>query len=80
MTRHELTVPELGIDDQPIRLSLWLARRGRRVVQGEPIVELLAGAATVDLSAPADGVLRETFVAGDQPVRVGQRLAIVESA
>jgi 2-oxoglutarate dehydrogenase E2 component (dihydrolipoamide succinyltransferase) len=79
MTCHELNLPDLGLDDVPIVLSMWLARRGGRVAQGEPIAEILAGAVTVDLPAPADGVLSETLVSADESIRVGQRLAVIES-
>jgi len=78
MPRHELTLPELGIDDQPITLSVWLVEQGSRVAEGEPVVEVLAGAATVDLPSPADGLLAETLVMEDDPIEVGQVLAIVE--
>jgi len=73
--RYELCLPELEIDDQPIRLSLWLVRRGSRVTQGEQVLELLAGAATIDLAAPTDGILSETHVEEGDTLTVGQRLA-----
>ena len=79
MARHHLTLPALGIDDQPIRVSLWLAPRGSHVAEGDPILEVLAGPATVDLPAPADGVLIETLVEEDDLIAVGQRLAVIES-
>ncbi len=79
MPRHELTLPELGIDDRPITVSLWLVERDTRVAAGDPVLEVLAGPATVDLPAPADGVLVETFVEEDDPLQVGQRLGVVES-
>ncbi len=79
MPRHYLLLPELGIDHQPIVLSLWLAEQGHRVEAGEPVLEVLAGVATVDLSAGADGLLVETLVAEDESLRVGQRLAVIES-
>ncbi len=78
MPRHELTLPDLGIDDQPITLSVWLVEQGSRVAEGEPVVEVLAGAATVDLPSPADGVLAEMLVTEDDPIEVGQTLAVIE--
>ena len=78
--RHYLILPELGIDDQPIVVSLWLIEEGSRVEAGERVLEVLAGAATVDLPAPADGRLVETLVAEDEPLRVGQCLAVIEGA
>ncbi len=78
MSRHAVVLPDLGMDDQPITLSLWLIRRGGRVMQGEPVVEVLAGAATVDLPAPADGILR-TLVAENEPITTGQTLGVIET-
>ncbi len=78
MTRYDLILPDLGIDE-PIAASLWLVERGSRVVAGDPLLEVLAGPATVDLPAPADGVLVEMLVDEDDPLHVGQRLAVIES-
>jgi pyruvate/2-oxoglutarate dehydrogenase complex dihydrolipoamide acyltransferase (E2) component len=79
MPRHQLIVPDLGLGDQPMTLSLWLVRPGARVARGQPIVEIAAGPATVDLPSPADGVLVEMLVDEDEPVAVGQPLAVIES-
>ena len=74
-----LRLPDLGLGDQPIVLTLWLVKRGSRVAEGEPLVEALAGAATVDLPSPADGVLAEKSAAAGDLLVVGQQLAIIES-
>ena len=63
----------------PITVSLWLVERGSRVVEGDQVLEVLAGAATVDLAAPAEGILVETLVEEDDPIVVGQPLAVIES-
>jgi pyruvate dehydrogenase E2 component (dihydrolipoamide acetyltransferase) len=78
MRRHEVTLPDLGLGDRPVVVGLWLARRGGRVSQGDPLVELLAGEALIDLPAPVAGTLVETLVGEDQPVRRGQGLAVIE--
>ncbi len=78
MSRIELCLPELGLDDQPITLSMWLVPRGARVAAGERVVEVLAGPATVDLPSPADGVLVKRLVDEDEPLVVGQPLAVIE--
>jgi len=74
---HELIVPDLGLDEHPITLSLWLVKRGTRVVEGEPIAEIHAGAATIDLAAPCDGVLSEILAMEDDTLEVGQTLGII---
>ncbi len=78
MARHDLVMPELEIDDRPILVSLWLVEPGSRVAEGEQVLEVLAGPATVDLPAPAAGVLAEALVAEDETLTVGQRLAVIE--
>jgi pyruvate/2-oxoglutarate dehydrogenase complex dihydrolipoamide acyltransferase (E2) component len=72
-----LLMPDLGIDELPMTVSLWFARRGQRVAEGEPLVEILCGPATVELTAPASGVLMEKRAATDDEIRVGQTLAVI---
>jgi len=79
VTRHEITVADLGLDDVPIVVSLWLVEPGGKATEGEPAVELLAGCATVDLPAPADGRLEALVEEGDE-VRVGDRVAVIVEA
>lgn len=79
MPRCDLILPDFGLGDRPIRISVWLADRGAAVKEGDPILEVLAGEAVVDLPAPADGVLVKRLVAEDERVEVGQRLAVIES-
>ena len=78
MNCRHLILPDLGLDDQPIVLSMWLVKEGARVAEGEPVVEVLAGSVTVDLPAPADGILVEKLVADGESLAVGQRLAVIE--
>jgi pyruvate/2-oxoglutarate dehydrogenase complex dihydrolipoamide acyltransferase (E2) component len=73
-----LVLPDLGLGDEPITTTLWLVARGGRVSRGDRILEVLSGCATVDLPAPADGVLVEKLVGEDERVRVGQVLGLVE--
>ena len=78
MPRIELCLPDLGLDDQPITLSAWLVSRGARVAAGERVAEVLAGPATVDLPSPVDGILVERLVDEDEPIAVGQPLAVID--
>ncbi len=79
MPRIEFCLPDLGLDDQPITLTAWLVRRGGRVTAGERIAEVLAGPATVDLPSPVDGILIGRLVDEDEPLAVGQPLAVIET-
>ncbi len=79
MRRHQVTLPNLGLDGHRVVASLWLVEQGSRVAAGEPLLEIVAGSAVVDLAAPADGVVAETLVAEDDLLRPGQTLAVIES-
>jgi len=76
--RRDIVLPDLGLGQSPIKVSLWLVSLGSHVYQGDPVVEVLAGNATVDLPAPASGVLAQKLVAEDEPAHVGQRLGVIE--
>ena len=79
MRHHDIILPDLGLGDQTIVAGLWLVAEGRRVSAGEPVLEIVAGSAVVDLPSPADGVLVEVFVDEDVPLQPGQRLGVIES-
>jgi len=77
--RHELVMPDLGMPTARPTASVWLVEEGREVTVGDRVLEVLCGSVTVDLPAPASGVLVETLVTDDEPLAVGQVLAIIES-
>jgi len=79
MPRHELIMPELGIESPTPTVSLWLVARGSEVIEGDAVLEVLAGVATIDLPAPATGVLIETLAVEGEPLRPGETLAVIES-
>ena len=78
MPRHELTLPELGLPQVTPTVSVWLVEQGDEVTVGDRLLEVLCGSVTVDLSAPANGVLVEVCVEEDEPLSVGQLLAVID--
>ena len=78
MTHRNLLLPDLGFADQTIVVSLWLVPLGSTVAQGESVVEVLCGDATVDLPSPVDGILVEQLVEEDKTIVTGQCLGIIE--
>ncbi|MFM8634576.1 MAG: lipoyl domain-containing protein [Planctomycetia bacterium] len=69
--------PDLGIDGT-VTVSLWLVPVGASVLEGDRIVELLAGAATIDLEAPVAGTLVTQHIEEDDVVQPGAVLADIE--
>jgi pyruvate/2-oxoglutarate dehydrogenase complex dihydrolipoamide acyltransferase (E2) component len=74
----ELRLPELGLDDESIVVSNWHWGVGEQVVQGDRLIELTAGDVTIDLSAPASGLLVEQCVTIDDRLTTGQVLARIQ--
>ena len=77
--RARLVVPDLGCGAVPLAISLWLAAEGERVAAGARVVELVAGAATIDLEAPITGRLVAILRDEDDPVTPGEVLAEFEA-
>ena len=78
--RRRLTVPELGIGDVPLLLSLWLVPPGARVVAGDRVAELAAGGVTIDLEAPVSGRLVAQLADEDELLATGTEIAEFEVA
>lgn len=77
--RHELTLPDFDLPGATVTATAWLVPLGARVVEGDRLLEVLAGEATVDLPSPASGILTARFVDIDDTLEIGQLLAVVES-
>jgi pyruvate/2-oxoglutarate dehydrogenase complex dihydrolipoamide acyltransferase (E2) component len=62
----------------PIVVSVWLVPLGTRVSAGDRLVELLAGDAVVDVSAPDSGVFCQRLAEVDEVVSIGQVLGAIK--
>ncbi len=76
--RCVMRLPDLGLGETPIVASLWLVERGSEVTEGDRLLEVLAGEVTVDLSAPASGILSQRLVEDDDPLVTDQPLAVIQ--
>jgi 2-oxoglutarate dehydrogenase E2 component (dihydrolipoamide succinyltransferase) len=76
-SRHLLYMPDLGLGQ--VSASVWLVEVGEQVGGGDRLLEVVAGSVTVDLPAPATGVLAEQCVSEGDSLRIGQLLAVVEA-
>ena len=74
----EVRMAELADSMTSATLTAWLKQPGDRVTAGEPIAEVETDKTTVEIEAPADGVLADIRVAaGTEAVAVGTVLALV---
>jgi pyruvate dehydrogenase E2 component (dihydrolipoyllysine-residue acetyltransferase) len=77
-TRCLLVLPDLGLPAVKILAGSWLAEPGSTVIEGDRLLEIVAGSVTVDLPSPASGILIELLVEEDDELEVGQTLAVIE--
>ena len=74
----ELRLPQLAESVTSVTLAVWLKREGDAVEAGEPIAEIETDKTTVELEAPATGVLQKIHVAaGTEGLEVGRLLAVI---
>ena len=73
----EVRLPELADAMASATLAAWLKKPGDPVTAGEPIAEVETDKTTVELEAPADGVLDIRVAAGTRDVKIGALLAVV---
>ena len=73
-----VVMPRVAESMTSATLAAWLKQPGDSVTVGEPIAEVETDKTTVDLEAPADGVLSDIRVAaGTESVEVGSLLATI---
>ena len=77
--KTELRLPDLDLPGVPIMASCWHLQVGQRVIEGDRLLEILAGDAVVDLPAPASGLLVEKNAEIDELLTAGQLLAIIQA-
>jgi pyruvate dehydrogenase E2 component (dihydrolipoyllysine-residue acetyltransferase) len=70
-------MPALGVAQEKGTLLNWLKPEGQSVTKGEPLMEVETDKATVEIEAPASGILTNvTAFAGDE-IPVGNKIAVI---
>lgn len=75
---RKVTLPSLGESDEGGRVLAVLVAAGDHVDAEDPIVEVESDKATVEVPAPAAGVVREVLVAEGDEVHSGQELLVLD--
>jgi pyruvate dehydrogenase E2 component (dihydrolipoyllysine-residue acetyltransferase) len=73
----DVIMPALGVAQQTGILLKWLKTEGQPVKKGEPLMEIETDKATVEIEAPASGVLAQVSAAAGDEVPVGQKIALI---
>ena len=72
-------LPALGMTQETGKVVRWLKTEGEQVTKGELLAEIETDKATVELEAPATGVLANVSAAIDEEIPVGQVIAMIMS-
>jgi pyruvate dehydrogenase E2 component (dihydrolipoamide acetyltransferase) len=70
-------MPALGMAQETGKVLRWLKREGEPVEKGEPLMEVETDKVTVELEAPASGVLGAVSAAEGEDVPVGELVALI---
>jgi pyruvate dehydrogenase E2 component (dihydrolipoamide acetyltransferase) len=73
----EVIMPALGMAQETGKLVRWIKNEGDTVTKGEPLMEIETDKVTVEIEAPADGVLGGISAAEGEDIPVGQAVAYV---
>jgi pyruvate/2-oxoglutarate dehydrogenase complex dihydrolipoamide acyltransferase (E2) component len=73
-----VTIPDVGMGVTEVTIVSWLKQVGDRVEAGEAIAEMETAKSTVEVEAPAAGVLSQILVKVDETVDVGVQIATIE--
>lgn len=76
----EVLVPPLGQTVETLTLVSWYKQEGETVAQGEPLFSVETDKATLDVEAPASGVLRGVRAAPGDQVKVLATIATIAPA
>src|SRR5215510_405633 len=76
----ELKVPSVGESITDVQIGEWLKTEGSRVERDDTLVKIETDKATLDLPAPAAGVLSRILVKAGQAAAVGDVIGILEEA
>ncbi|MBE7469354.1 MAG: hypothetical protein DPW09_33140 [Anaerolineae bacterium] len=76
----DVVMPALGMAQETGVLLQWLKAPGDTVAKGEPLMEVETDKATVEVEAPAAGVLTQVTAQPGDVIPVGQVIAVILTA
>ncbi|MGA2258230.1 MAG: 2-oxoglutarate dehydrogenase complex dihydrolipoyllysine-residue succinyltransferase [Thermoguttaceae bacterium] len=78
--KHELKVPTVGESIQEVQIGQWLKGEGQWANKDESLVEIESDKATVDVAAPAAGIVVQVLHRQGDMVPVGTLIGYLEEA
>src|SRR5579859_2861371 len=79
MARFEFKLPDIGEGLAEAEVAKWLVKVGDRVVEDQPVLEMMTDKAAVEIPSPGAGVVVEQRVAEGEVVKIGAVLYVLET-
>jgi pyruvate dehydrogenase E2 component (dihydrolipoamide acetyltransferase) len=79
MARFEFKLPDIGEGLAEAEVAKWLVKVGDRVVEDQPVLEMMTDKAAVEIPAPGAGVVVEQRAAEGDVVKIGAVLYVLET-
>jgi len=73
----DIVMPRMGLTMEEGTVVAWLKKENEQVVAGEPLLEIATDKSTVEIEAPADGILGSVLVDVGETVPVGHVIGIL---
>jgi pyruvate dehydrogenase E2 component (dihydrolipoamide acetyltransferase) len=73
----EVIMPALGVSQETGRVLRWLKTPGDEIASGEPLVEIETDKVTIEMEAPASGVLASIGAGEGEDVPVGHVIGLI---
>lgn len=75
-----IVIPDLGNEIEEAEVDVWMKQSGDTVAAGELVLSITTPKLTMEIEAPAAGVLGEISVEPGDIVKVGDRVAVIDEA
>ena len=73
----EVVLPKLGLTQEEGTIVRWVKAEGSRVAKGEPLFEVMTDKATIEVEAPATGILLRILVPEGATAPVATPIAVI---
>ena len=74
-----VVMPQLGNEIEEGQIAQWLKAEGDTVTAGEPLLVIETPKVTIDIDAPASGVLKQIVAQVDDLAAVGATLGVIDA-
>ncbi|MCC7463972.1 MAG: 2-oxo acid dehydrogenase subunit E2, partial [Gammaproteobacteria bacterium] len=79
MSRYVFKLPDLGEGTVESEIGAWLVKPGDRIVEEQPMVEMMTDKAAVEVPAPVSGVVVSFAGKPGDRIAVGAELVVIET-